>query len=222
MSESTSAPVVEISEVSKSYGYVQALREVSLEIERGEFIAFFGHNGAGKTTLLKIIATHLHPSSGDVRIFGHEVSAKGPQIRGHIGLVTHENYLYPELSVRENLHFYARLFSIDDEGIYQDLIDYFELRRWYDVGVGKLSFGLKKRADIVRALLHNPDLILLDEPFAGLDTHTCTLLADHFTSQKEAGKTVLISSHSREWMEKICERTLVFEKGKIVRDIPCG
>ncbi len=221
MSFENTAPAVEIREVSKKYGYVPALRAVSLDIKQGEFIAFFGHNGAGKTTLLKIVATHIRPSSGTIRIFGHDVSC-GPRIKRRIGLLTHESYLYPELSVRENLQFYARLFSIDKEASYQDLIDYFGLRRWYTVSAGKLSFGLRKRADLVRALLHHPDLILLDEPFAGLDMQTCDLLVDYFRSQKEEGKTVLISSHTRDWMEKICDRELVFDKGKIVRDIPRG
>ncbi len=219
MSERHTTPAVEIDEVSKRYGYIPALRAVSLDIKQGDCVAFFGHNGAGKTTLLRIIATQIRPTSGTVRVFGQELPASGPHIRSRIGLMTHENYLYPELSIRENLNFYARLFMVDGEEPGQELIDQFGLRRWYDMNAGKLSFGLKKRADLVRALVHHPDLILLDEPFAGLDTHTCDLLVDHFQRQKEEGRTILISSHSREWMERLCDRELVFEKGRIVRDI---
>src|SRR5512135_3177170 len=222
MPSENAAPAVETRAVSRQYGYVPALRAVSLDIGQGEFVALFGHNGAGKTTLLRLIATHLRPSSGTIRIFGNDVPACGPGIKRRIGLLTHENYLYPELTIQENLQFYARLFSIDDEESYQDLVDYFGLRRWYTAGVGTLSFGLRKRADLVRALLHRPDLILLDEPFAGLDIRTCDLLVDHFRSQKEEGKTVLLSSHSREWIEKLCDRELVFDKGTIIHDISCG
>ncbi len=220
MSNEKSDPVVAISEVSKKYGYINALNRVSLCIGRGDFVAFFGHNGAGKTTLLKIVATHIMPSSGTVRIFGEDASRNAAHIRGRIGLLSHESYLYPELSVRENLHYYASLFSVTD-ALYEPLVDHFGLRRWYDVPAGKLSFGLKKRADLVRALLHDPDLVLLDEPFAGLDTQNCALLVEHFLRQKEKGKTVLVSSHSREWIEKMCDRELVFQKGKIVSDCSC-
>jgi ABC-type multidrug transport system ATPase subunit len=222
MSDTTTVPTVEIAGVSKRYGYLTALESVSLMIDPGEVVALFGHNGAGKTTLLRIIATHIRPSSGTVRIFSEDASAHGASIRRRIGLVTHESYLYPELSVRENLQYYARLFSVESEAGYQELVDYFGLRRWYSARAGALSFGLKKRADLVRALLHDPDLILLDEPFAGLDTQTCDLLADRIVSAREAGTTVLISSHSREWMEAVCDRELVFERGKIVRDSPGG
>ena len=134
MPSENAAPAVETRAVSRQYGYLPALRAVSLDIGQGECVAFFGHNGAGKTTMLRLIATHLRPSSGTIRIFGNDVPACGPGIKRRIGLLTHENYLYPELSIRENLQFYARLFSIDDEENYQDLVDYFGLRRWYTAG----------------------------------------------------------------------------------------
>lgn len=212
---SNNAIAVEIVEVSKSYGYLQALKSVSLEIKEGEFLAFSGPNGAGKTTLLKIIATHISPSSGTVMIFGDD-ALKDCEIKRRIGLVTHESFLYDELSVRENLLFYANLFSVKEEG-FLDTIEVLGMNRWYNVQVKQLSHGLRKRADIVRALIHNPDLILLDEPFAGLDTKTCDLLVNYFKSQK--GKTLLISSHSLEWTKKICEKRISLDKGEIVGEI---
>ncbi len=155
-------------------------------------------------------------------MFGDDPREEGPRVRGRIGLVTHEHYLYPELSVRENLDFYARLFPAGEEKARRDMVEEFGLGRWYHEAAGKLSFGLRKRADILRALLHDPDLILLDEPFAGLDDRTCGLLVERFSALRGRGKTLVISSHSREWMEQICDRELVFEKGRIVRDIPRG
>lgn len=208
---------VEIIEVSKRYGYLQALKSVSLEIEEGEFLVFSGHNGAGKTTLLKIIATHISPSSGTVKIFGDDAFKNSAEIRRRIGLVTHESFLYDELSVRENLLFYAKLFSVKEEEDFLDTIAFLGLKRWYNVPVKQLSHGLRKRADIVRALIHNPDLILLDEPFAGLDTNTCDILVNYFKSQE--GKTLLISSHSLEWAKKICDRQISLDKGKIVEEM---
>ncbi len=213
------AIAVEIIEVSKRYGYLQALKSVSLEIEEGEFLAFSGHNGAGKTTLLKIIATHISPSSGTVKIFGDDAFKNSAEIRRRIGLVTHESFLYDELSVKENLLFYAKLFSVKEEEDFLDTIEFLGLKRWYNVPVKQLSHGLRKRADIVRALIHNPDLILLDEPFAGLDTNTCDILVNYFKSRKGKGKTLLISSHSLEWSKKICDKRISLDKGKIVGEI---
>ncbi len=208
---------VEIIEVSKRYGYLQALKSVSLKIKEGEFLAFSGHNGAGKTTLLKIIATHISPSSGTVKIFGDDAFKNSAETRRRIGLVTHESFLYDELSVRENLLFYAKLFSVKEEDDFLDTIEFLGLKRWYNVPVKQLSHGLRKRADIVRALIHNPDLILLDEPFAGLDPNTCDVLVNYFKSRK--GKTLLISSHSLEWSKKICDKRISLDKGKIVEEM---
>ncbi len=208
---------VEIIEVSKRYGYLQALKSVSLRIKEGEFLVFSGPNGAGKTTLLKIIATHISPSSGTVKIFGAD-ALKGSETRRRIGLVTHDSFLYDELSVRENLLFYAKLFGAEEED-FLATIEFFGLKRWYDVRVKQLSHGLRKRADIVRALIHNPDLILLDEPFAGLDTKTCDVLVNYFKSQEGKGKTLLISSHSLEWSKKICNKGIMLDKGEIVGEM---
>jgi len=210
---------VEIVEVSKRYGYLQALKSVSLEIEQGEFLAFSGHNGAGKTTLLKIIATHILPSSGTVKIFGGDAFKNSGETRRRIGLVTHESFLYDELSVRENLLFYAKLFSVKEEADFLDTIEFLGMKRWYNVPVKQLSHGLRKRADLVRALIHNPDLILLDEPFAGLDTKTCDVLVNYFKSQEGKGKTLLISSHSLDWSKKICDKGILLDKGEIVGEM---
>lgn len=209
---------VEIIKLSKRYGYMQALKSVSLGIEEGGFFALSGPNGAGKTTLLKIIATHISPSSGKIKIFGKDALKNGGETRRRIGLVTHESFLYDELSVRENLLFYAKLFSVEEED-FLDIIDFLGMKRRYNVSVKQLSHGLRKRADIARALIHNPDLILLDEPFAGLDTKTCDVLVNYFKSQKGMQKTLLISSHSLEWSKKICDKGILLDKGKIVGEM---
>lgn len=212
---SNNAIAVEIRGVSKRYGYLQALNSVSLNIATGDFMAFSGHNGAGKTTLLRIIATHISPTSGTVKIFGTD-ALENCEIRREIGLVTHDSFLYDELTVRENLLFYAKLFDVKEEA-FRDTIEFLGMNRWYNVQVKNLSHGLRKRADIVRALLHDPGLILLDEPFSGLDMNTCDLLVNYLKSQH--GKTLLISSHSLEWTRKICDKGIVLERGKLVGEI---
>ena len=212
---SNNAIAVEIREVSKRYGYLQALNSVSLNIATGDFMAFSGHNGAGKTTLLRIIATHISPTSGTVKIFGTD-ALENCEIRREIGLVTHDSFLYDELTVRENLLFYAKLFDVKEE-VFRATIEFLGMNRWYNVQVKNLSHGLRKRADIVRALLHDPGLILLDEPFSGLDMNTCDLLVNYLKSQH--GKTLLISSHSLEWTRKICDKGIMLERGKLVGEI---
>lgn len=215
---SNNSIAVEITEVSKRYGYLQALKSVSLEIGASEFLVFSGHNGAGKTTLLKIIATHISPSSGTLKIFGTDALKNGGETRRRIGLVTHESFLYDELTVRENLLFYAKQFGAREED-FLATVDFLGLKRWYNIHVKQLSHGLRKRADIVRALIHNPDLILLDEPFSGLDTKTCDVLVDYFKSHEGKGKTLLISSHSLEWSKKICDKGISLDKGEIVGEM---
>ena len=214
MAQSTVA--VDVIGVSKRYGYLEVLRSVSLRIESGEFVALFGHNGAGKTTLLKLIATHIRPSTGTVKIFGED-AFRDSGIRRKIGLVTHSSFLYDELTVRENLLFYARQFGVEEDN-FLDTVEFLGMNRWYNVRVKQLSHGLRKRADIIRALIHEPNLILLDEPFTGLDSETCDVLVNYFRGQKQRGnekKTLLIASHSQEWVKKVCDRAITLRHGKI-------
>ena len=208
-------PAIEIINVSKRYGDRYALKSVSLDIDAGECVSLFGSNGAGKTTLLKILATHAVPSAGKVNIFGEDVFKNNSAIRRKIGLLAHDSYLYDELSVMENFSFYAQFFTGKREKIQLEPLGFLGLKRWYNVPVKHLSYGLRKRADIGRALLHDPDIILLDEPFTGLDITSCDLLARHFAELKENGKTLVLSSHSVEWIKKICDRTVVLKKGEI-------
>lgn len=206
---------VEAIEVSKKYGYLWALKSLSLKIDKDEFVALLGPNGAGKTTLMKIAATHISPSSGTVKIFGRNAFENGSEVKKLIGFATHESFLYDELTVEENLLFYAKLFHVDPES-FHEIMESLNLKRWYRVPAKKLSYGLRKRADIVRALIHDPNLILLDELFAGLDEETCSLLVDYFRNQN--GKAVLISSHSIYWAKKLCDRGVFLDNGEIVQD----
>ena len=211
-----SAVAVDVIGVSKRYGYLEVLRSVSLRIESGEFVALFGHNGAGKTTLLKLIATHIRPSTGTVKIFGED-AFRDSGIRRKIGLVTHSSFLYDELTVRENLLFYARQFGVEEDN-FLDTVEFLGMNRWYNVRVKQLSHGLRKRADIIRALIHEPNLILLDEPFTGLDSETCDVLVNYFRGQRQRGnekKTLLIASHSHEWVKKVCDKAITLRRGKV-------
>lgn len=174
-----------------------------------------GPNGAGKSTLLKIIATHVSPTSGVIRIRGKNPYSESEDVRKIVGFVGHGSFLYDELTVKENLLFYGKLFSVD-EPKFHDLINLLNLKNWYEAPVKRLSHGLRKRADIARALIHDPDLILLDEPFAGLDAETRSLLVDYFKDQRK--KTLMLSSHSVDWAKQLCRRGIFLDKGTIVQD----
>ena len=223
---------VQLKGVSKRFGYFFALKSVSLSVKVGEFVALLGPNGAGKTTLIKIIATQMKPTAGTVKIFGENAfqnSPKTAELRREIGLVAHESFLYDELTVRENLEFYAKLFSLNKarerfRGSYEscgssweealsELVEFLNLGRWLDVKAKHLSYGLRKRADIARALIHRPSLVLLDEPFGGLDESSRELLAEYFKCFK--GKTLILSSHSYEWAKRVCEKGILLERGEV-------
>ncbi len=230
---------VQLKGVSKRFGYFFALKSVSLSVKVGEFVALLGPNGAGKTTLIKIIATQMKPTAGTVKIFGENAfqnSSKTAELRREIGLVAHESFLYDELTVRENLAFYAKLFSLNKArerfcGSYEscegcgssweetlsELVEFLNLGRWLDVKAKHLSYGLRKRADIARALIHRPSLVLLDEPFGGLDESSRELLAEYFKCFK--GKTLILSSHSYEWAKRVCERGILLERGEVKQEI---
>lgn len=208
--------VVETRALSKKYDHVWALRSLSITIDEGETVAILGPNGAGKSTLLKVLATHLHPSSGAVIMFGQNLLHYSKNARKRVGFVAHDSFLYDELTVQENLEFYGRFFSIGSRAI-QELTDVLKLKAWLDAPVKQLSYGLRKRADIARALIHNPDLILLDELFAGLDEETRDFMVGYLKAL--SGKTLLVSSHSRQWAQRLCRRGLVLENGDLVKDV---
>jgi len=215
MGDETITVALEIVNVSKKYGHIWALKPFSIKIDEGESVAVLGPNGAGKSTLMKILATHILPSSGIVKIYQQNVFKDGENARKRIGFVAHESFLYDELSVEENLQFYGRFFSVD-QNYFREIIEFLNLESWRKVPVKQLSYGLRKRADIARALIHNPDLILLDELFAGLDEETRNFLVDYFKTL--LGKTLLVSSHSINWAKQLCKRSLFLDRGSLVQD----
>ena len=209
--------VVELAGVSKSYGNRQVLRNISLQIPPGEFLVLLGHNGAGKTTLLRIMSTQVSPTKGKIRLFGRDSRVEGSSARRRIGLVTHGSFLYPELTVLENLQFYGQFYPAM-ESRYQEMLEMFELRSFAGVRAGSLSFGLRRRVDMARALLHDPELVLLDEPFAGLDERTTRLLGEYLAALKETGITLAMTSHSKE-KAGFYDRAITLEMGSIVQDV---
>jgi ABC-type multidrug transport system ATPase subunit len=204
--------IVELRGVTKDFGHIKALRGVSLSFTAGEKVGLLGPNGAGKSTLLKIVATQMAPSSGSVTVLGFDAVKEREEIKRRVGVVGHRSFLYDELTLRENLEFYGSfLGSGRDEVVH--VIGVTGLERWGDVKVGHLSYGLRKRGDISRALLGEPRLLLLDEFFSGLDRETSEALSRYLVEMEE--QTIIITSHSPEMVQGLCDRAVRLRGGLV-------
>jgi heme exporter protein A len=167
----SAAPALSATALSRAYGESWALRELTIEVPRGSTLAVIGPNGSGKSTLLRIAATLLRPTSGRVSVLGHELPREGWRLRGRIGYLGHGPLLYRDLSAAENLRFHARLFGLPGNGAERivDLLERVGLAHRAGTRVGEMSAGMVKRLAVCRAVLHEPELLLLDEPLANLD-----------------------------------------------------
>ncbi len=209
------SPVVELREVTKDFGHIKALRGVSLSLAAGEKVSLLGPNGAGKSTLLKIVSTQMAPSSGSVMVLGYDAVNEREEIKRRVGVVGHRSFLYDELTLKENLEFYGSFLGSGHDEIAHAL-GVTGLEGWSDVKAGYLSYGLRKRGDISRALLGEPRLLLLDEFFSGLDRETSEALAQYLGEMR--GQTIIISSHTPEMVQGLCDRTVRLRGGMVEGD----
>jgi heme exporter protein A len=187
---------IELDSVGRSYGERAALAGVSLTLEAGRTLVVFGPNGAGKSTLLRVLATLLRPTTGTVRVLGEPLPDQAWAVRGRIGLLGHDPLLYRQLSARENLRYHARLHRVPETRI-AELLDAIGLTRRADEPVALLSRGMVQRVAVARAILHDPELLLLDEPRANLDPAAAELLDPLLRASPThpAGRTRVITSH---------------------------
>ncbi|MCE2486876.1 MAG: heme ABC exporter ATP-binding protein CcmA [Desulfurellaceae bacterium] len=207
--------VVTAENVHKTFAWTPVLHGVSCTVEAGQAVAVFGPNGAGKTTLLRLLASLLKPSSGSLRLFA--LPADDPRARRRIGFVGHDSFLYPDLSPFENLRFYAHAYRLDNGAArVQAMLEYVGLQDWATTPVRSLSRGMEQRLALARALLHEPDLLLLDEPYTGLDADALELLHTSLLQAKQAGKTIVFSSHDFERGLALCSRALMLCQGRIM------
>jgi heme exporter protein A len=183
---------IELADVGRSYGERTALAGVTLALEEGETLAVFGANGAGKTTLLRILATLLRPHAGTVSVLGRALPREGWAVRGRIGFLGHEPLLYRDLTARENLRFHARLHDVAAARV-EELLEAVGMRTRADDPVHTYSRGMVQRTAVCRAVLHSPELLLLDEPFAGLDPGAAAAVAPLLS-----GATRVVISHDVE------------------------
>lgn len=206
--------MIEVWGLTKRYGSTAALEGVDLEVPRGRFATVFGPNGAGKTTLTKILATLTKPSSGEVRIAGTPIE-EGTEVRRKIGLVSHKSFLYGDLTSIENLGFYARMFDLRDRrDRIRELLEMVGLKERANEPVRSFSRGMEQRLAIARALLHEPEVLLLDEPYTGLDLGASEMLKGVLERVLEMRKTVLMTTHDVERGLEFCERAVILVNGK--------
>ena len=210
---------LELRAVSKFFGNHVALNKVGLRIEPGDCLLLYGPNGAGKTTLLRILATLARPSEGEVLFDGEDVYREPARARARLGFVSHATFLYGELTARENLKFAGTLFRLDNlEKRVEASLEIFGLRGRAGVPVRELSRGLQQRASLARAFLHEPEVLLLDEPFTGLDAQATKDLEGHLRHWAGEGKTLVFSTHDFRQGAAIARRLVALEGGAVQYD----
>jgi heme ABC exporter ATP-binding subunit CcmA len=211
------APAIQAVGITRRYAGVLALRDIDLTLERGERLALTGPNAAGKTTLIRVLATALRPSAGTLSIMGVDAVRHPTHARRLIGVVGHQPYLYGELTARENLRFYARLYRVAEvEDRVARVIAEVGLDERADEPVRNLSRGLQQRASLARALVHDPRLLLLDEPETGLDVAAQATLGQLLVDWAGAGRSVVLASHRLDLAQELTDRTLALDRGAAV------
>jgi heme exporter protein A len=214
-------PAIEACGLEKSFSEQRALRGIDLKVGRGECLVIFGPNGAGKTTLLKILATLMKPSAGSIRLDGVDIRDEPAQTRRKISLVSHQTFLYNDLTVLENLRFYGRMYGVTElEERIREVLAWVQLESRRHDRVGTLSRGLQQRASMARAVLHNPAILLLDEPEVGLDLHASALVKDVLGRDKAGRRTVVMTTHSLERGLELGDSVAIIDRGKIVYGAP--
>lgn len=213
--------VIELRNVSKFFGDLGALRDVSLRVERGDAVLLYGPNGAGKTTLLRLLASIARPSEGQVLFDGKDLHQNPAVAKSRIGFVSHATFLYGELTARENLRFTGRLFGLSElEKRIGSVLALFTLAKRADEPVRGLSRGLQQRATLARAMLHDPDFLLLDEPFTGLDAAAAENLHALLRRLPQQGKALVFSTHNFEQGAALAQRLVALEGGRLRYDGP--
>ena len=205
----------------KIFGDFIAVDGIDFDVKRGEAFGILGPNGAGKSTTMRMIASTSHRSSGDLEILGKDPNSHGPEIRAHLGVVPQQDNLDRELKVWENLYIYGRYFGLSRKFMkakIEELIEFAQLEEKRNSKTEELSGGMKRRLTIARALVNDPEILMLDEPTTGLDPQARHVLWDRLFRLKEQGVTLVITTHYMDEAEQLCDRLVVMDKGKIMAE----
>ncbi len=208
------APVAEARGLVKKFGRRVVLDRLDLTVRAGEMVCLFGPNGAGKTTLLRVLATLLRPSAGSVRLFG--APPRGSEIHRRLGFLTHDSFLYRDMTPVENLEFYARMFALaDPRSRSLHWISRVGLRGFENVPVRYFSRGMEQRLALARVFLHEPDLLLLDEPFTGLDAAGRADVEGFLAERRRSGVTIMLTTHDLGRGLELADRAVIVSSGRI-------
>jgi lipooligosaccharide transport system ATP-binding protein len=213
--------LIEVDNLTKKFGDFTAVDGITFSVKQGESFGLLGPNGAGKSSTMRIIAATSQRTSGDVKILGKDPEVNGPQIRAHLGVVPQQDNLDEELTCAENLYIYGRYFGLPKKMVtskIDDLLEFAQLTEKKDNKVNSLSGGMKRRLTIARALVSDPDILMLDEPTTGLDPQARHILWDRLFRLKEKGVTLLITTHHMDEAEQLCDRLIVMDKGQIMAE----
>ncbi|MDY6862089.1 MAG: ABC transporter ATP-binding protein [Thermodesulfobacteriota bacterium] len=210
--------MIEVKNLTKRYGNFLALNNLSFTVNKGEIFGFLGPNGAGKTTTIKIMVGLLKPTSGEVRINGIDIH-RNPVVKRDIGFIPDFPYLYEKLTAKEFLKFVAGLYNVNTNGLENkiyELLSLFSIESWENELIEGFSHGMKQRLVMSSALIHNPNVLIIDEPMVGLDPRAARLAKDIFKNLAKKGVTVFLSTHSLEVVEEVSSRIAIIQDGKII------
>ena len=215
----TFSTVVELRNISKVYGFTNALKNVSLTIKEGETIGLIGNNGAGKSTLLKIISQLVKSTHGEMNLFGKKIDQDIHLVKQEFGILLNQSFFYEDMSGRENLEFFLRVNKkiTDVDSVINDAVSNHRLKLFIDRPIHELSTGMRKKLEILRSVLPDfPKLLLLDEPFSGLDGENRKFLRDLLSNRGET-KTVILCSHDFRAVGEMCNKVVYLEKGRLIK-----
>lgn len=213
--------IISSEDLVKRFGDLEAVRGVSFTVAPGECFGLLGPNGAGKTSIVKMVYGFSPITSGDLRVFGESISQHARQVKARIGVVPQEDNLDPELTVVENLLVYAGYFRLKKEIARErarEVLEFMELTEKAETAVNNLSGGMKRRLTLGRALINQPDLLILDEPSTGLDPYARHMVWQRLRKLKEAGTTMLLTTHYLEEASQLCDRLVILHQGKILEE----
>lgn len=203
----------------KKRGKIEAVSGIGFHCRKGQIFGLLGPNGAGKTTTLRILATILQPTAGEVSVNGFDVMKEAHQVRQSIGFLSGETGLYDRFTPRETIFFFGRINNLADEEINSRMNEIFHIlgmESFQEVRVDKLSTGMKQKLSIARAIIHNPPVLIFDEPTVGLDVITARIVLDYIKEFKNQGKCIIFSTHQMREAEKLCDQIAIIHEGKIL------
>ncbi len=219
MPEPSSRYAIETHGLTKNFNSFTAVDHIDLTVHRGEIYGFLGPNGAGKSTTIRMLCTLLAPTSGSASVDGYDIGKQGNEVRKRIGLVSEKMIMYPRLTAFENLMFFGRLYGIDRGALRkksEELLEMVKLTPFKDKLVGGFSSGMRQRINVIRAVLHDPDILFLDEPTTGLDPQSTRFVRDLVKELKQRGHTIVLTTHIMEEADELSDRVCIIDNGKIM------